>query len=138
MALKRGEYYVMKQCNHRVSFGVVAFIAILCALGTAADVNAQVDTASLKGAITDAKGGVIAGARVAVVNRATNISLETTTKEDGYYTFSNLRPGVYEITVEQAGFKRETRSALQLSIGQRARLDFSLTVGQVTEAVTVT
>ncbi|HJZ82986.1 MAG TPA: TonB-dependent receptor [Pyrinomonadaceae bacterium] len=128
----------MNQSNHMLRFGFTVIVALLISLCAAAGATAQIDTASLTGAITDANGGVIAGARVAVVNRATNISLETTTKEDGYYTFSNLRPGVYEITVEQAGFKRETRSALQLSVGQRARLDFSLTVGQVTEAVTVT
>src|SRR5215831_17237192 len=125
----------MTQSNHILRFSFPVVFALLTSLCAASGAFAQVDTASLTGAITDANGGVIAGARVVVVNRATNISLETTTREDGYYTFSNLRPGVYEITIEQPGFKRETRSALQISIGQRARLDFSLTVGQVTEAV---
>src|SRR5262249_17430484 len=82
-------------------------------------------------------GAAIAGARILVVNQATNLSLETKSGQDGYYTITNIRPGVYEITVEQQGFKRETRSAVQLSVGQRARLDFALTVGQVSEAVTV-
>jgi hypothetical protein len=128
----------MKRAKHAFPFGFAMIIAFLCSLCAAASANGQVDTASLTGAITDANGGVIAGARVAVINLATNISLETTTKEDGYYTFSNLRPGFYEIRVEEQGFKREARRGLQISVGQRARLDFALTVGQVTEAVTVT
>src|SRR4030095_1360470 len=76
--------------------------------------------------------------RVVVRNKATNLSLETTAGEDGYYTFASLRPGIYELTVEQQGFNSETRNRVQLSVGQRARLGFALTVGQVSEAVTVT
>lgn len=49
-------------------------------------VNAQVDTASLTGQITDSQGAVVAGARVVVINQTTNISTETTTNNDGYYT----------------------------------------------------
>lgn len=110
------------------------FLTLFCAFNTVA----QVDSASLTGSIQDANGAIISGARIVAVNKATNLSLETTSGEDGYYTFSSLRPGIYEISVEQQGFKRETRNALQLSVGQRARLNFALTVGQVTEAVTVT
>jgi hypothetical protein len=128
----------MKQVNRDFCTRASLIAAILFSLCVALTVTAQVDNASLTGLIKDVNGAVISGARVVVVNKATNISLETKAGEDGYYTFSNLRPGVYEITVEQQGFKRETRSAVQLSIGQRARLDFALTVGQVSEAVTVT
>lgn len=123
--------YLMRGSNT----SVIAIIFLLC---VALNVTAQVDSASLTGLIQDVNGAVIAGARIVALNKATNISLEATSGEDGYYSIASLRPGIYEITVEQNGFKRETRNALQLSVGQRARLDFSLTVGQVSEAVTVT
>src|SRR5215471_11276395 len=126
----------MKHSSQSLRFSFVLLIALLSLFRV--NTSAQVDSASLTGAITDANGGVVAGVRVVVLNQATNINLETTTREDGYYTFSNLRPGIYEINVEKQGFKRETRSALQVSVGQRARLDFALTVGQVSEAVTIT
>src|SRR5262245_58299132 len=113
------------------------FFAILFLVCVPLTITAQVDNASLTGLIKDVNGAVVPGARVLIVNQATNLSLETKSGEDGYYTIANLRPGLYEITVEQQGFKRETRSPLQISVGQRARLDFALTVGQVSEAVTV-
>lgn len=112
-------------------FGLILFANQLGA-------RAQVDTASLTGLVADANGAVVAGARVVALNQETNISAETVAGEDGYYTFTNLRPAVYTITVEQAGFKREVRPDMRLSVGQRARLDFTVTVGQVTETVTVT
>src|SRR5215831_8962997 len=128
----------MTRSNHILRFGFTVVLALLTSLCAAAGAPAQVDTASLSGSIKDSNGAAVAGASVIVQNQATNISAATTTGEDGYYTFSNLRPGLYEIRIEKQGFKRETRSALAISIGQRARLDFALTVGQVTEAVTVT
>jgi len=99
---------------------------------------AQVDTASLTGQVSDANGAAIAGARAVATNQATGIAVEAATGEDGYYTLANLRPGLYAIAVEQAGFKRETRPDVRLSVGQRARLDFTMTVGEVGEVVTVT
>jgi Carboxypeptidase regulatory-like domain/TonB dependent receptor-like, beta-barrel len=128
----------MRQIYRAPGLNLSTIIAILFSLSWAVNVTAQVDNASLTGLIKDTNDAVVAGARVVVRNQATNLSLETKAGEDGYYTFASLRPGIYEITIEQQGFKRETRSNLQLSVGQRARLDFALTVGQVSEAVTVT
>jgi Carboxypeptidase regulatory-like domain/TonB dependent receptor/TonB-dependent Receptor Plug Domain len=128
----------MRMINQVYRVRISMLLAILFLLGVASIANAQVDTASLTGMIRDANGAVVPGARVVALNQATNLSMEATSGEDGYYTLSNLRPGLYEIRVEQQGFKRETRSAVQLSVGQRARLDFTVTVGQVSEAITVT
>jgi hypothetical protein len=100
--------------------------------------TAQVNSASLSGLIVDANGAAIPGARVVVENGATKTKIETASGADGYYGIGNLRPGTYAISVDTAGFKRETRLDVQISIGQRARLDFFLTVGQHTESVTIT
>jgi Carboxypeptidase regulatory-like domain/TonB dependent receptor len=101
-------------------------------------VFAQVDTASLTGLISDSTGAVVPGARVVVVNEGTNIASETVTTEEGYYTFPNLRPGLYTISAEKNGFQRQSRTDIKLSIEQRARLDFALGVGPVSETITVT
>jgi hypothetical protein len=99
---------------------------------------AQVDTASLTGLVIDANGAAIPDARVIARDQETNATFQTMTGVDGYYTFTALRPGLYTISVERSGFRREMRSALKLSIGQRARLDFTLAVGDVAEVVTIT
>jgi hypothetical protein len=109
---------------------------VLSAIVSVAD--AQVDTASLTGQVTDAQGAVVAGARVVATNQATNISAETVTGDEGYYTFTNLRPSLYTVEASQANFKIDSRKNYELNIGQRARLDFQLSVGDAAAVVDIT
>lgn len=107
-------------------------------ISTVISAAAQVDTASLTGQVTDAQGAVVAGARVAAKNQATNIVVETTTNSEGYYTLTNLRPSIYTIEISQAGFQTASRKDVELNVGQKARFDFSLSVGETTVIVDVT
>src|SRR5216683_3282378 len=47
-------------------------------------------------------------------------------------------PGDYRVDVELAGFKPVRREGIRLSTGEKARIDFTLAVGTVSEQVTVT
>jgi Carboxypeptidase regulatory-like domain/TonB dependent receptor/TonB-dependent Receptor Plug Domain len=111
------------------------FIALL--LSTTAN-RAQIDTASLTGQVTDSQGAVVAGARVTATNQSTGIAVETTTNSDGYFTFTSLRPSIYTIEAAQANFKTSSRKDYELNIGQKARLDLTLTVGDASAIVDVT
>jgi outer membrane receptor protein involved in Fe transport len=103
----------------------------------AVQVSAQVNTASLTGLVTDPQGAVVPGAVVKVRNQATNVETPVTTDASGYYTFATLPVGAYEVTVEHQGFKKAVREKVDLEVGQKARLDFALEVGAVTESVVV-
>src|SRR5436309_10111369 len=94
-------------------------------------------TAAITGVITDAGGGAVGDATVTVRNSGTGITTEAQTKFEGYYTFPRLDPGDYELTVRKAGFRVATRPAFKLDVGQVARVDMSLTVGDIAESVTV-
>jgi hypothetical protein len=94
-------------------------------------------TAAITGVITDAGGGAVGDAVVTARNAGTGIKSEVQTKYEGYYTFPRLDPGDYEITVRKSGFRMATRSAFKLDVGQVARVDMSLTVGDIAESVTV-
>ena len=98
---------------------------------------AQLDLASIDGAVTDATGGRVSGARVAIRNVETDITVQRATNEEGLYSAPLLRPGRYEITVEAAGFKKAVRSSITLQIQDRLRLDFQLEVGQTSETIEV-
>jgi outer membrane receptor protein involved in Fe transport len=115
----------------------VFFAAVLTLFLYALRVGAQIDTATLTGFVTDANGAAVPNARVVALSRATNLASETVTDAAGYYTITNLRPDIYDVNVEANGFNRETRAAVSLSIGQRARLDFKVSIGQVSETITV-
>ena len=56
---------------------------------------------------------------------------------DGVYTAASLAPGEYRIDVELAGFKSVRREGVRLATGEKARIDFDLSVGDVQEQVTV-
>ena len=56
----------------------------------------------------------------------------------GFYTFPNLTAGRYEMVVELSGFKKISRSNVQLDAAGAVALDFTLETGALTEEVTVT
>lgn len=98
---------------------------------------AQAPTGQINGTVTDPSGAVIAGASVTAVNTATNASRQTTTSEDGLYNLPALPPGNYTLSVESKGFPKQARDGIELQVGQTARIDFSLTIGNVSETVQV-
>ncbi len=101
-------------------------------------VNAQVDTAGLTGQITDPQGAVVSGARIVATNQATNIAVETNSNSDGYYTLTNLRPNLYTLEITQPGFRTDSHKDIELNVGQKARIDFQLSVGDTSAVVDVT
>jgi hypothetical protein len=119
---------------------IVAFLPALAVFAwSALPAAAQSTTAQLTGSVADATGAVIAGARVVVTNAATGIIRgEVTTNEIGYYTAPLLPPAAYTVLVEKEGFRAVTRSGVVLNVDQVARLDFTLEIGSVTEAIDVT
>jgi len=98
--------------------------------------HAQVDRAVLTGTVKDEQSAVIAGASISVRHSGTNVATRVVTTGAGVYLAPNLIPGTYTIQVEASGFSTQSRAVI-LEVGQRARLDFTLTVGSMSEAVTV-
>ncbi len=124
-------------CRQKLFIRQICLILILFAVAVATS-QAQIDTASLTGQVTDVQGAVVSGARIVITNQATNITVETITNDEGYYTLTNLRPGLYTIEAAQANFKTSSRKDYELNIGQKARLDFQLSVGDATAVADVT
>jgi hypothetical protein len=99
---------------------------------------AQFESATLTGVVTDPANAVVPGADVRAVNIDTNQETAATTNSEGRYTFTNLRPGSYRVGAKAAGFKEAVSSGVVLQINQAARLNFELTVGQLSDEVQVT
>jgi len=90
------------------------------------------------GTVTDSTGSVVPGAQVVIRNVQTGQVTAAETNQSGVYTISFLNPGQYELTCEQAGFKRFARAGIVLETGTTATIDVRLDLGQVTEVVSVT
>src|SRR5262249_49508813 len=99
--------------------------------------SAQTPTAEFTGFVTDASGGVVAGATVVITNVATNAQRSVTTNSSGVYIAPALQPGVYSVRVSMTGFRAEVRNDIVLQVGQSARINFQLQVGEVTETVEI-
>lgn len=97
----------------------------------------QAQTGILRGTVTDPNGGVVAGATVTAKNAATGASTPTTTNSEGTYVISNLVPGKYSVTVEQAGFSKKAVTDVTVSLGTVTDLPIALAVGAPSETVTV-
>src|ERR1700722_991724 len=104
----------------------------------AALITAQTDTASLTGVVFDKTGAVIPAAVVRVTNEGTNIAVSAITNEKGFYFIPDLRPGVYSVSTAHQGFKLNVQSGISLQVGQTARADFHLELGDTAEKVFVT
>jgi hypothetical protein len=113
---------------------LLVVVALLALLPTAA--FAQVDRATLTGTVKDSAGAVLPGATVTVTNVATGVSASQTSTETGSYLLVNLIPGRYQVDVELSGFKKSSQ-IVTLDVGQRARVDAMLEVGNFNETVTV-
>jgi len=93
--------------------------------------------AGLLGTVTDPSHAVISGATVTVKNASTGASRSTTTDSAGQYQVLSLPVGDYEIHVTRAGFAEAIRTGVHLVVGQDATVDFGLSVGEVSQKLTI-
>ena len=114
------------------------FVALALGLLTTSAAFAQTTgAATIVGTVTDSTGALIPGAKINVVNRETNFQFEGVTNQDGYYYVPYLRPGVYSVTVEAAGFKMYVREGIELRTNDAPRIDVKLEIGSLAETVEV-
>jgi len=99
---------------------------------------AQAVSGSINGYVTDPSGASISGAKVSVMNEQTGVRAQASTNSEGFYNATNLPPGNYSVSVEQAGFSKLTREHVGLAVDAVMRIDLKLSVGNVSESVTVT
>jgi hypothetical protein len=114
---------------------IFAFCMTLCCVGNA---FSQATSGTIQGRVTDPQQGVVVGAAVSATNEQTGIVRTAQTNGEGEYALTNLPPGLYTVTIVQQGFTTSVSSDNKLEIDQKLRLDVSLTLGSVSEQVSVT
>ena len=86
-------------------------------------------TTSLRGTVTDPTGAVIPQAVVSITNINTGFKRQALTEPDGVYQFLQAPPGMYQLSVEVAGFATHTSDKVQLQVNTPATLDVRMEVG---------
>ena len=92
---------------------------------------------TISGQVTDPAGAAIVGAHITTTDVGTGQARTAVSAQDGFYTLNSLRPSAYSLTVEAAGFKKYTQSGIVLQASQSLSLDLPLTIGSVSENVSV-
>lgn len=98
---------------------------------------AQTSYGRISGTITDRSGAPVPGARVVITNTETQLTRVVQSETTGFYVAANLPIGVYSVAVDHSGFKRESRTGLELASDARITEDFTLQLGDVSESVEV-
>src|SRR6266852_2265984 len=118
--------------RNRLFCGIVVLLAVF----VATNLHAQ-DTGVITGTVRDNTGAVIQGADVKISGTAGGIERATTTNSDGDYLAAGLPGGTYNLVISAKGFKTFKGDGIVLRVGQRARVDAALAVGNIATEVLV-
>jgi hypothetical protein len=115
------------------------FLSALLSLSLTAPAFAQSQGANgaIEGTVSDTSGGILPGVTVTVTNVDTGTERSLVTNEKGLYRVPLLPLGTYRVVAELQGFKRFEQSGITLSVGQSAVVNVTMSVGTVSETITV-
>ena len=100
-------------------------------------VGAQTSEATISGVVTDATGGALPGVTVTAVHGQTGQRHSATTNTEGFYAIRPLPIGPYMVEAELSGFQKYRREGLTLTTGATVPVDVKLSIGAMTDTVTV-
>ena len=90
-------------------------------------------TGSISGRVLDSSGAVIPGVNVTALDVDTGITQTVTTNGEGFYTFSALSIGMYNVSVSKSGFKDYQATGIKVDANSAIRIDIPLALGSVSE-----
>ncbi|HET9743804.1 MAG TPA: carboxypeptidase regulatory-like domain-containing protein [Terriglobales bacterium] len=90
----------------------------------------------ITGTVTDPSGAIVPNAVVNLKSLDTGAAQTTNTNAAGFYRFTLLKPGRYQIAINQSGFE-PVQSNVVVAVGQATTTNISLKVGGATQTVEV-
>lgn len=121
--------------KHLLRQGLLLF-SLLVVLSTLASAQVK-STGAVLGTVKDPSGAVIPGASITLKNVDTGSTIATESNTSGDYIFLVVPVGRYELSVTKSGFKKVLLSDISVSALENVRVDPLLSIGQLTEEVTV-
>ena len=100
-------------------------------------VEAQATWGTINGYVTDPAGAAVPNATATITNADTGVERTVTTNAQGLFNAPNLDPGNYKLTVQATGFSMTTSDGIVLRVDSTVRMDVKLSVGSVSQNVTV-
>src|SRR5277367_4986074 len=94
-------------------------------------------TSAIVGQVSDASGATVPGANVTVTNKDTGLKRNARTDSEGRFNFPQLKPGIYSIKVELAGFEPEQNENVSAALGQKQAVEFILRIAGSRQTVEI-
>ena len=118
---------------HRQVLTVV--VAAILAIPTVS--LAQTERGAISGIVIDQTKAAVPGVSIKVINTGTNVTTTVNSSESGGFNVANLPPGTYQLEASLEGFRKAIVEGIILTAGATTRIDVSLNLGAMTEAVNV-
>jgi hypothetical protein len=112
-----------------IAFLTGVFAAALCA---------QSYYGGLRGTALDQNGGSVAEAKITLTDQGTREQRSMLSTATGEFTFSEVVPARYTLSVESPGFKKFEQRDVVVGTQEQVSLNVNPQVGQLTESVQVT
>lgn len=94
-------------------------------------------TGSISGTVKDPSGAFIPETAIICRNVETGAQRNTATNSEGFYAFTALPLGNYEVETFRPGFKPYKRTGLMIDVGTKLQIDITLEMGAQSEQITV-
>jgi hypothetical protein len=119
-------------------FSPIALLTVILLVCTALPMWGQSGTlGTVTGVVTDPSNAVVPDATVSLKEKTTSTVQTSTTNNAGRFTFLNVRPGDYEITVTKQGFSKDTIPSVQVEVGMVNTQNIPMKVGSESQTVEV-
>jgi hypothetical protein len=93
-------------------------------------------TGGMAGTITDPASSVVPNAAVTLLNSGTGETRSNSTDGDGAYSFTQLKPGHYQVTVTMSGFAKMVKTT-SVEVGQTTLVNLTLRISTGAETIEV-
>ncbi len=113
------------------------FTVLLLASVFGFSLSAAGQQATIVGTVTDPSGAAVANVNITVTSLDSGVARSSQTNSAGQYVVPELNIGHYSVKAQATGFKAQEQKDVSLQVGDRARIDFQMAVGEVQETITV-
>jgi len=116
---------------------LAAWLLVVLSLWVGIPAVAQSARGTLTGTVKDANGAFIPGAAVNLKEANTGSGYSTKSTAEGLFTFNELPPGSYTLTVTVPGFESYTQSGISVDVGSISTVTAALKVGAESTTISV-
>jgi Carboxypeptidase regulatory-like domain len=116
---------------------ILGVLVVVAGVFCAPTLLAQSGLATITGLVTDPTAAVLPGAKISIIQAATQERYDSVTNRAGIYEVSQLKPGTYSVEASAPNFKSIIHSNIVVQVNDRIGLDFKMEVGATDQTISV-